>query len=133
MKNLNNISYQECYRRLLEEVATVIFKKANGEIRTMLATKDRSAAALINNEPGKDYAYELMKMDGRCHLGNGNMSVIDTFLGEGRCFKMDRLIDIHFHGEVKSEADADRVYSEFKEFDAEYKKELRTIESLDDI
>lgn len=127
------ITYQECYRKLLDEVATIIFIKGNGEIRTMLATKNRAAAALINNEPDKDYGYEIAKVDSRCSLGNGNMAVIDAFIGEGRCFKMDRLVDIHFHGEVHTQEDADKVYSEFKEFDAEYKKELKEVTSLDDI
>ena len=125
--------YQMIYRRLLSEVAEIVFVKANGTLRTMLATRDVGSAEQF----GFDRPFLLACMDShdkRCNIKNGNMVVIDLLLGEPRSFNIERLVSINWVGEVNSKDEANKVYMNFKEFDAKYKNSRDTMNvSMDDL
>ena len=130
---MSKITYQECYRRLFDEVAGIVFVKANGELRVMLATKNKEIARLVSGADNVDFTYELMKLDRKCNINTGNMSVIDIQLTEGRCFKVERLVDIHFYGTPTTEEEADRIYADFKGFETEYTKHKNQTEDIDSL
>lgn len=129
--------YQEIYRRLLTETAEIVFIKSNGQIRTMLATRNAISAEHF----GFDIPFVkacIGNHDKRCNINNGNMAVVDLIIGEGRSFNIERLVSINWVGEVDSKERADAVYRNFKEFEERYKEskngvsfdDLKSIESI---
>lgn len=131
-----NLNYQEIYRRLQYEVATIIFVKGNGEIRVMLATKDVFQAARFNGEDIGGMERHLQAISNRCNIKNGNISVIDIAIGEARSFKLGRLIDIYWHGEIGTAEKAEELYRGYKGFLEKYLSDKNYTEeapSMDDI
>lgn len=108
--------YGEVYVKLLTETATVVFFKANGDIRVMLATRNTKTVSLFH---GANHG-NLDGHDKRCNIKNGNIAVMDLILGEPRSFNIDRLVSIQFHGVIDTQEKVDRVYNDFKAFETEY-------------
>lgn len=112
------MKYSEAFMQLTYETATIVFFKTNGEIRTMLATRNVSTAAIDHGFLGG----MLSGHDNRCNIKNGNIAVIDLILGETRSFNIDRLISFESHGIVDTKEKMDEVRQQFKEFKTEYEK-----------
>lgn len=124
--------YKEVYGRLLTETATIVFIKADGTIRTMLSTKNMRTTEVFGYDRPLMTA-NMNSHDKRCSISNDNISVIDLIIGEGRSFNIQRLVSIHWYGEVETKERADEVYKDFKEFNAKYKESRPTEVSMDDL
>lgn len=124
--------YQQIYRRLLEETAAIVFIKADGTVRLMLGTKSIKEAELFGFDRPLMSA-NLNSHDKRCGVSNGNMSVIDLKIGEGRSFNIQRLVSITWYGEIETKEKADEVYRDFKEFELEYGKSRPKTATMDDL
>jgi len=112
------VEYSEAFLRLTHETATIIFFKANGEIRVMLATRNISTAAIHYGFLG----YALSAHDNRCNIKNGSISVIDLILGEVRAFNINRLISFESHGVINTKEKLEEVMEQFLRFKEEYEK-----------
>lgn len=124
--------YQTVYRLLLMQVAEVVFVKSNGELRTMLCTRNIQLAHLF----GFDIPYmsaNLSSHDKRCSIKNNNIAVIDLVLGEGRSFNIERLVSIHFFKSVDSTEQASKIRKDFVEFAQAYKKCHETGINIDEL
>ena len=105
------MNYGEVYTRLSYEFAFVKFRKRNGDIRYMLATRNVSGAALEHGNLGG----LLGGHDKRCNIKNGNMAVIDIIIGECRSFNIQRVLDIQWLGQVETQDEYDLALSMFIE------------------
>lgn len=124
--------YQEIYRRLLGETAAIVFIKANGTIRVMLGTKSIKAAEMFGYDRPLMSA-NLNSHDKRCGVTNGNMSILDLKIGEGRSFNIQRLVSVNWYGEVDTVERAQEVYRDFKQFEADYSKSRPKTVSMEDL
>lgn len=116
------MSYGELFTRLSYETALIAFFKKDGSVRVMLSTRNIKSAALEHGNLGG----LLAGHDNRCNIGNGNLAVVDLIIGECRSFNIDRLIKIHWMGEIVTQERYDEVLKEFRElkdrFDNQYKE-----------
>lgn len=110
------MDYATIYSRLTYETAGVIFMKKNGEIRLMLCTRNLKTVEIAYGFKGT----ELGGHDRRCNINNGNIAVIDMYLGEARSFNVERLVDIEFYGEIKTKEQLDEISEQFSEFSKKY-------------
>lgn len=102
-------SYSEVYNKLSIETCIVTFRKKDGTVRVMLATRN-----LITS--GLDYGLLKGLLDGhdkRCNIRNGNIGVIDLTIGEGRAFNIERILDIIWLGDIRTKEDLDRAFDKF--------------------
>lgn len=111
------LNYRELHSKLGQSTMIVTFYKANGELRPMLCTRNINTAALAYGYMGN----RLSAFSARCTESNRNIGVIDLIIGEARCFKMDRVIDVHDLGEVVTMEQFDYVVAKFKEYVDAYK------------
>ena len=110
------MQYSEIYSKLCVETALIIFFKSNGEIRLMLGTRNLQTVALKWGFQG----YALGGFDNRCNINNGNVAVFDILLGDARCFKVDRLIEINYYGEIRTLEDLEKTIDKFNKFKKAY-------------
>lgn len=120
-------AYSEVFGRLTFETATIIFIKKNGEIRTMLATRNLQTAAIYNGFMGR----ELGGHDTRCNINNGNLAVIDLMLGEARSFNIERVISVDYHGTILTQEELDNEVRKFIEFNSVYEAKRLDYNSLE--
>lgn len=112
-------TYSDTYLRLGSEVAIIVFIKASGDVRLMLATRDMLACQIaLGEHPGE----KLNMMDRRCNTSNQNIGVIDLILGEARCFKLSRVIDIEYLGEIHSKGEMEQRVQQFLNFKRQYEE-----------
>lgn len=85
-------NYGDTYTNLCFQAAVVSFFKKNGELRTMLCTRDSDMINMCctNGNPG------LGGHDKRCNINNGNIAVVDLIIGEARSFNIDRVLHIEY-------------------------------------
>ena len=121
--------YQDTYRRMFEETAVVVFIKANGKFRVMLATRNMDTVRLLKHNDVLAGA-QMRGHDNRCNINNGNMSVIDLEIGEGRSFNVDRLIKLHWFGVIDTEEKAENCLEQFKEFSKRYNEASMSLEDI---
>ena len=119
--------YGETYLKLSYETATIFFLKSSGEVRSMLGTRCINTGNILY--PGIVSA--LQGHDKRCNIKNGNIALIDLALGEVRSFNIERLLDITYHGELKSEEEIGTAYKEFKAIKTEYESRMPQKLSID--
>ena len=112
------MDYGETYLKLTHEAATIVFIKANGDVRVMLATRNESIASLIHG----DVHGILNGHDKRCSINNGTMEVIDLIMGEARSFNIGRVVSLEYHGDIKTIEQYEKVYAEFKQFKEVYEQ-----------
>lgn len=120
-------SYSEVYNKLSTETCIVTFRKKDGTVRVMLATRN-----LITS--GLDYGLLKGLLDGhdkRCNIRNGNIGVIDLTIGEGRAFNIERILDIIWLGDIRTKEDLDRAFDKF--MDVKNSIELTSKISMDSI
>ena len=82
-------TYIEVYNRLNTGVAVVVFFKANGDLRVMLATRNMM---FITMAGATDALALLASRERKCTIDNLSIAVVDVVLGEVRAFKVGRLI-----------------------------------------
>lgn len=114
------MDYASVFRQLTFDTAAIIFMKKDGTIRTMLATRNLNTVALKYGFKGA----ELGGHDHRCNINNGNLAVIDLYLGEARSFNIDRLIDIYYYGQIETAEQLDNVAEQFEEFKTLYESTM---------
>ena len=120
------MDYGENYTRLSYETALIAFVKKDKSIRIMLGTRNIKTAALAHGNMGG----LLNGHDKRCNIKNGNMAVVDMALGECRAFNVDRVLKIHYFGEILTEERLVEVYKEFKDIKQQFETEMANL-SLD--
>lgn len=104
-------NYSEVYNRISTETGIVVFRKKDGTVRVMLATRNLITASL-------DYGLLKSLLDGhdkRCNIRNGNVGVIDLTIGEGRAFNIERVLDIVWLGDIRTKEDLDKAFDKFME------------------
>lgn len=115
------MNYGEIFTKLSYETALIAFFKKDGSVRVMLGTRNIKSAALEHGNLGG----LLAGHDNRCNIRNGNLAVVDLIIGECRSFNVERLIKIHWFGEIDTQERYDEVLKEFRElknsFDNQYK------------
>lgn len=121
-----NNKYSEIYCKLSYETAIVVFLKKNGDIRTMLATRNLNTAGLLHGFMGR----ELGGHDNRCNITNGNLAIIDLILGQARSFNIERLIDIGYLGVLNTKEDIEKAILAFEEFKAKYEANRISVDEL---
>lgn len=109
-------TYSEIYRTLSNEVATVVFTKKDGTERVMLATKDLLTASVITGCSHVDLAYKLKRVDGKCSIGNGYISVIDLELADSRIINSKTIKEFYSHGEIVMKDQMERVMPKHNEY-----------------
>lgn len=110
------VTYPEVFSRLTFETAIIIFMKKNGEIRIMLGTRNLHTVQLYYGFQGG----ALGGHDKRCNINNGNVAVYDLVLGEARSFNIERLVDIQYLGEIKTNEELDNAAAKFQEIKNSY-------------
>lgn len=116
--------YGEAYGRLSAEIATIIFIKRDGTIRSMLATRNLQVVRLLFEGIGNI----LLGHDKRCNIGNGNLAVVDLLLGEPRQFNIERIVSITWHGEANTLNDIQRIVEEHTRFKQAYDEALSRVQ-----
>jgi hypothetical protein len=116
------MKYAEAFSKLSYEVATVIFMKKDGSIRTMLCTRNLKTVEEIHGFKGR----ELGGHDNRCNITNGNLAVIDVILGESRSFSVDRVASIEWHGIINNKEELEKEIEKYVEFKKAYEKNIVT-------
>lgn len=104
------------FMKLSYEVAGVIFIKKNGDVRPMLCTRNLNTVELKYGFQGDS----LGGHDNRCNINNGNIAVIDLFLGEARSFNVERVVAVEYYGEIKTADELDSIAAKFSEFRQKY-------------
>jgi len=117
------MTYGELYTRLSYETAFIAFFKKDGSVRLMLGTRNLKTAALEHG----NLSTALAGHDKRCNIKNGNLSVVDLVLGECRSFNIERLIKIHWLGEIDTQEKYDEALRKFKELKEKFENENRSI------
>jgi len=111
------LNYRELHGRLSLATMIITFYKANGEIRPMLCTRNINTAALSYGYLGN----QLSSFSRRCNETNRNIGIIDLIIGEARCFKMDRVVDIQDLGVISTAEQLDEAAEKFKIYVEKYK------------
>lgn len=122
------MDYGETYTRLSYETALVAFVKKDGSIRILLGTRNLTTAALEYGNLGG----LLNGHDKRCNIKNGNLAVVDLALGECRSFNIERLLKIHYFGQIETLERLEEVYTEYMGIKQEFEKEFANV-SLDSL
>lgn len=110
--------YVDVYRELTYNTAILIFMKKNGDIRTMLGTRNLKTVEIRYGFQGQ----ALGGHDNRCNINNGNIAVFDLILGEARSFNIERLIEIESVGEITNKEDLDKAADQYEEFKKKYEE-----------
>lgn len=114
-------TYPEVFSRLTYETAIIIFLKKNGEVRSMLATRNLNTVAIKNGFQGG----VLGGHDKKCNINNGNVAVYDLIKCDARSFNIDRLIDIEYLGEIKTDEEYEEAFAKFLEFKKKYDEQTK--------
>ena len=122
------MEYTDIYMKINYETACVIFVKKDGNIRTMLCTRNNDT---MHKNCDNDLMGMLVAYDKRCNINNNNIAVYDLVLGEVRSFNVKRLIDINWYGILETEEDINKAHIEFMEFDKNYKRDMPQTISMD--
>lgn len=110
------MDYAEIFRNLTYQTAIIVFIKRNGNIRVMLGTRNLKTVEL-------EYGFRGMELgghDNRCNINNGNMAVFDMIIGEARSFSVNRLVSIHYVGEITDTDTLNKVVEDYIKFKNEY-------------
>lgn len=124
-------NYGETYTNLCFQAAVVSFFKKNGELRTMLCTRDSDMINLCcnNGNPG------LGGHDKRCNINNGNIAVVDLIIGEARSFNIERVLHIEYINKpIKSKDDLEAAIATLQSVREYYESKIEyddIFESLD--
>lgn len=112
------MTYPEIFSKLTYETAIIIFLKKNGEIRTMLGTRNLNTVSL-------EYGFQGQVLGGhdrRCNISNGNIAVYDMIVGDARSFNIERLVDIQFLGVLNTKDEYNAALKKYVDFKTEYDK-----------
>lgn len=82
------VNYGQVYSGLNFGAACIVFFKKNGDIRTMLATRNRAICTLAQCS---EKLGQLNYRDGHCNFHTGTMAVMDLILGEVRAFSTEKI------------------------------------------
>ena len=124
-------NYGEVYTNLCFQAAVVSFFKKNGELRTMLCTRDSDMISFCcnNGNPG------LGGHDKRCNINNGNIAVVDLVIGEARSFNIERVLHIEYLNKpIKSQDDLEAAIATLQSVREYYESKIEyddIFESLD--
>ncbi len=104
-------NYSEVYSQLNFSAAVVTFYKQNGELRTMLCSRDLSTITAFCG--GGNHG--LGGHDKRCNKANGNVAVVDLIIGEARSFNIERVLNIEYiETDIKTEQDIDNAVKRYQ-------------------
>ena len=115
---MSNLTYNELYSLLSNNIVFLIFYKKDGNVRVMLSTKNEGIALLANNLSPIPSRYIRESKE------SGNISVIDLELKERRSFNIDRLVSVYSFGNISTEAQYTNIYNQYIQYKKKYLEEL---------
>lgn len=119
------MTYPEVFNMLTSQVCFIVFIKRDNSWRFMLGT--RNMQAIWSMYPENKYPLDLH--DAKCNINNGAMSVFDLEKGDGRSFKMERLLGIHGVPAQQFIDNPDECFKQFDVIKEAYLKVMNDIES----
>lgn len=109
----NGMKFSEIYQKLCLGVCPIIFTKANGEMRIMLATKNEGIPMIATGKPVPSrYIKESRE--------TGTIAVIDLEKMERRSFCVERLMCIEDYGQINTSIAYNKVLNDFIKFKKKY-------------
>lgn len=128
------MKYGEAFTRLTANMCAIIFIKANGEPRCMLATRHVSMASRYCGFFGG----EIDMLDRRNAKNNNVLAVIDMEINETRSLNTDRLVTVIELEEPTTREEFEERLEKFKQFRDTYMeqawgiKKTASMDSLDE-
>ena len=88
--------------RLSEEVAIIVFRKKDNTVRVLLGTRSLRLTDSLLGERAGFAESQMISREKNSTPANKNISLVDLIIEEGRQFNSDRVLMVHWLGQLST-------------------------------